>query len=305
MISVAGNAVLYAGIEGGGTKCVCAVARSPVDIIESIAVPTTDPQTTLAECVRFFSAAQGRHGPIASIGFNCFGPIELRTGSAAFGRMLPTPKPGWSGVDLLAPLRAAFDVPIRLDVDVAGAALAEWRFGAGRGLGSLAYVTVGTGIGGAMVPLGPAGRLMHAEMGHLRVSRHMQDRDFTGCCPFHGDCLEGLASGPAIRARWGCDLAGLLPAHPGREIISSYLGQLAASIALMLSVERIVFGGGVMSDGTLLPLIQAAMFRSLNGYLPALANRESANAYVCAPLLGSKSGIAGALLLALEAASET
>ena len=295
---------MYAGIEGGGTKCVCAVARSPTDIIESIVIPTTDPHTTLAECVRFFGAAQGRHGPIASIGFSCFGPIELRSGAAGFGRMLPTPKAGWSSVDLLEPLRAAFNVPIRLDVDVAGAALAEWRFGAGRGLGSLAYVTVGTGIGGAMAPLGPAGRLMHAEMGHLRVKRHIQDRDFTGCCPFHGDCLEGMASGPAIRARWGCDLAELPPAHAGREIIGSYLGQLAASIALMLSVERIVFGGGVMSDGTLVPLVREAMFRLLNGYLPALADRESANAYVCMPSLGSRSGIAGALLLALEGASE-
>jgi len=295
---------MYAGIEGGGTKFVCAVARSPIDIVESIVIPTADPQATLGACVRFFSAAEGRHGPIVSLGFSCFGPIELRSRSPGFGRMLPTPKAGWSGVDLRAPLRAAFDIPIRLDIDVGSAALAEWRFGAGRGLGSLAYVTVGTGIGGAMVPLGPAGRLMHAEMGHLRVKRHIQDRDFIGRCPFHGDCLEGLASGPAIRARWGCDLSELPPAHAGREIIASYLGQLAASIALMMSVERIVFGGGVMSDGSLIPLVQEAMFRSLNGYLPALADRASANAYVCMPSLGSKSGITGALLLALEGASE-
>jgi fructokinase len=295
---------LYAGIEGGGTKFVCAVARSPLDILESIAIPTGDPHTTLAECVRFFSAAGRRHGPIGSIGFSCFGPVELRKDAAGFGRMLPTPKPGWSGVDLLAPLRDAFAVPVSLGVDVGGAALAEWRLGAGRGLGSLAYVTVGTGIGGAMVPLGPAGRLMHAEMGHLRVERHARDRDFVGHCPFHGACLEGLACGPAIRARWGCDMSELPAGHEGREIIASYLGQLAASIALMLSVERIVFGGGVMSDGTLLPLVQEAMFQSLNGYLPALSDREAANAYVCMPSLDGKSGITGALLLAQEGASE-
>jgi fructokinase len=292
---------MYAGIEGGGTKFICAVGRSPVDIADSIVIPTTDAHATLSECVHFFSGARDRHGPIASLGFSCFGPVELRRSSGSFGRMLPTPKAAWSGVDILAPLRAAFDVPIGLDIDVGGAALAEWRLGAGRGVGSLAYVTVGTGIGGAMVPLGPARRLMHAEMGHLRVKRHALDRDFPGICPFHGDCIEGLASGPAIRARWGCDLAALPAGHAGRAIIASYLGQLAASIALMLSVERIVFGGGVMSDGTLISLVQEAMFQSLNGYVPALSERESANAYVCNPSLGSKSGIVGALLLAQEA----
>ena len=292
---------LYAGIEGGGTKFVCAVGRSPVDVLDSTVIPTTDPQTTLAECVRFFRAAENRHGRIVSIGFSCFGPVELRAGSAGFGRMMGTPKPGWSGADLLAPLRAAFDVSVRLDVDVAGAALAEWRLGAGRGLGSLAYVTVGTGIGGAMVPQGSGGRLMHAEMGHVRVTRHADDHEFSGCCPFHGDCLEGLASGPAIRARWGCDLAALPADHVGRAIIASYLGQLAASIALMLGVERIVFGGGVMSDGTLLPRVQESMFKLLNGYIPPLADREAAKAYVCGPSLGANAGIAGGLLLAQEA----
>jgi fructokinase len=305
VVAEAASPVLYAGIEGGGTKFVCAVARSPTDIVESTVLPTADPRTTLAQCVRFFREAQDRHGSIASLGFSCFGPLELRSSSADFGRMLATPKPGWSHVDLLAPFRVAFDIPMRLDIDVGAAALAEWRLGAGRGLGSLAYVTVGTGIGGAMVPAGPAVRLMHAEMGHLHVTRHLQDRDFIGRCPFHGDCLEGLASGPAIRARWGCDLSELPPGHAGREIIASYLGQLATSIALMLSVERIVFGGGVMSDGTLVPLVCEAVFRSLNGYLSPLADRRSADPYVCGPLLGSKSGVTGALLLALEGASES
>jgi fructokinase len=299
------SGALYAGIEGGGTKFVCAGARSPVDIVESTIIPTTDPQATLAECVRFFTGAQDRRGPIVSIGFNCFGPLDLRWNSSSFGRMLGTPKPGWSGTDLLTPLRAAFAAPVQLEIDVGGAARAEWRLGAGRGLGSLAYVTVGTGIGGAMVPRGPAGRLMHAEMGHMRVTRHVDDREFAGCCPFHSDCLEGLASGPAIRARWGCDLAALPAAHPGRGIVASYLGQLAAAIALMLSVERIVFGGGVMSDGTLIPLVLDAMLKVLNGYLPALADREMASAYVCLPSLGASSGIAGALLLAQEAVPQS
>jgi fructokinase len=296
---VTAETALYGGIEGGGTKFVCAVGRSPVHIVDSVSIATTDADSTLAECVRFFGEAAKRHGAIATLGFGCCGPIELRQSSPDFARMLPTPKPGWSGVDVLAPFRSSFRVPIALDTDVSAAALAEWRLGAGRRLGSIAYITVGTGIGGAVAPaVDVSGRLMHAEMGHLPIERDPRDGDFVGICPFHGDCLEGLASGPAIRARWGCALEALPPEHAGRSIIAGYLGQMVASIALMLSVQRVVFGGGVMSDGTLLPLMRAAAFRYLNGYIPALKDYDRMTEYVCAPLLGNQAGIAGALLLA-------
>jgi len=295
---------MYGGIEGGGTKFVCAVAPAALDIVESATIATTDSVTTLAECVRFFTDAQRRHGALTAIGFSCFGPIELRKSSAAYGRMLPTPKSGWSGVDVLAPLRASFAVPLALDTDVSAAALAELQLGAGRGRGSLAYVTVGTGIGGAVAPSGnSAGRLMHAEMGHLPVNRDPRDAGFSGVCRFHGDCLEGLASGPAILARWGCRLDELPREHEARSIIAGYLGQMTAAIALMHSVERVVFGGGVMSDGTLLPLIKESAFRYLNGYVPALADAACMNEYVSAPGLGDRSGITGALLLAQSAAA--
>jgi fructokinase len=291
---------IFGGIEGGGTKFTCAVGHSPLLIIDSVSIPTRDARTTLAECIQFFVDATKRHGAIASIGVSCFGPIELRRDSVEFGRMLPTPKAGWSGVDVLAPLRAAFDVPVALDTDVGAAALAEWRFGAGRGWGSLAYVTVGTGIGGAVVPAENVGRLMHAEMGHLPVKRDSRDTHFAGVCPFHGDCVEGLASGPAIVARWNCAMEALPSDHRGRSIIAGYLGQLAASIALMHSVERIVFGGGVMSDGSLLPLVRDSAFRCLNGYVSALKDATRVAEYICAPGLGNRAGIAGALLLAQE-----
>lgn len=295
---MAGDA-MYGGMEGGGTKFVCAIGRSPLHIVDSVSIATQDAATTLSECVWFFEEAQKRHGPVVAIGFSCFGPIELRRSSVDYGRILRTPKPGWSGVDVLEPLRAAFDVPLALDTDVGAAVLAEWRLGAGRGLGSLAYVTVGTGIGGAVAPAGDAaGRLMHAEMGHLPVKRDPRDASFAGVCPFHGDCLEGLASGPAVRARWGSRLDELPLEHEARSIIAGYLGQLAASIALMHSVERVVFGGGVMLDGTMLPLVREAAFRWLNGYIPALANAGSMKEYVSAPGLGDRAGIAGALLLA-------
>lgn len=297
-------AALYGGIEGGGTKFVCAVANSADRIIESVTIPTTDPGATLAECVRFFISAQKQHGPIAAIGFSCFGPIELRRDAASFGCMMQTPKRGWSGVNVLDPLRSTFDVPMAMDTDVGAAAMAELCLGAGQGVGSLAYVTVGTGIGGAVAPSDPGvSRLMHAEMGHLPVRRNARDLNFSGTCPFHGDCLEGLASGLAIHARWGCRLEELPGDHYAWQVIADYLGQLAASIALMHSVERIVFGGGVMSNGILVPHVRKAMLEFLNGYLPPLNDRELAAKYVCAPALGDRAGITGALLLAADAMS--
>lgn len=300
-----GTAPVYGGIEGGGTKFTCAVGCSPLHIVDCVSIATGDGPATLARCLQFFAESARRHGPVAAIGVASFGPIDLRHGSAQFGRMLPTPKAGWSGVDVLSPLRSAFNVPVALDTDVGAAALAEWRFGAGRGLGSLAYVTVGTGIGGAVVPAGTAGRLMHAEMGHVPMRRDSRDKSFAGVCPFHGDCVEGLASGPAIVARWNGAMDTLAPDHPARSIVAGYLGQLAASIVLMHSVERIVFGGGVMSDGSLLPLIQAATSHYLNGYIPALKDASSMADYVCAPGLGHQAGIAGALILAQEAYART
>ena len=162
-------------------------------------------------------------------------------------------------------------------------------------------MTVGTGIGAAMAPVdGRAGRLLHPEMGHLPVRRDPRDLHFAGACPFHGDCVEGLASGIAIRARWGSELQSLPAGHEGRDIIAGYLGQLAASIVLVWSVERIAFGGGVMSDAALLPRVRAATHACLNGYLPPLKDRESLDHDIVAPALGSQSAIAGALLMAQQ-----
>lgn len=293
----------YAAIEGGGTKFVCAVGSSPQDIQESVVLPTVDPQSTLAGCVDFFAAAERKFGRIDALGFACFGPIDLRAESPKFGHMMGTPKPAWSGVDLLAPLRARFNVPMAIDTDVAAAALAEWRLGAGRGFGSVAYVTVGTGIGADIAPRDTrVGRLMHAEMGHIAVRRDPRD-EFAGVCPFHGDCLEGLASGPAIYKRWGSELGSLPPDHVAWQVIGGYLGQLAATIALVVSVECIVFGGGVMANGVLLPHIRRAAAASLRGYLQPLAHEGALEGYIAAPVLGTRAGISGALLLAESAAA--
>ncbi|MFC4307644.1 ROK family protein [Steroidobacter flavus] len=294
--------MLYGAIEGGGTKFVCAVGRSSEDVLDSVVLPTIQAETTLRACVEFFSTAEQKFGRIAAFGFGCFGPIDLRSHGPTHGHMLATPKPGWSRVDLLKPLTARFDVPISIDTDVSAAALAEWRLGAGRGLGSIAYVTVGTGIGGGVAPHDlSTPRLMHAEMGHISVRRDAREQDFPGVCPFHGDCLEGLASGPAIQARWGCQLDALPPNHEAWSIIGGYLGQLAATIALMVSVERVVFGGGVMANGLLLPHIREAAASSLKGYLEPLSHPGALDTYICAPQLGTRAGIAGAFLLAERA----
>lgn len=295
---------LFGAIEGGGTKFVCAVGTSPTTLLERAVVPTTDPATTLGECLRFLADATRTHGPLAALGIGCFGPLQLQPGAPGFGCLLDTPKQGWSGARVLQPLREKLGFPVVIDTDVGAAARGELALGSGRGLESLAYITVGTGIGGALAPPAGGRHLMHAEMGHLLVRRDPRDSGFAGTCSFHGDCVEGLASGPAIQARWGSALAALPAAHPGRSIIAGYLGQLATTIALLHAPEAIVFGGGVMSDGTLLPLVRAAVLHQLRGYLPPLREASQLDAFIRAPGLGPDSALAGAMLMAMQALPE-
>ncbi len=293
---------ILGAVEGGGSKFVCAVGSGPDRVFAQRVVPTRDPLSTLEAVVDFFSGAQGRYGPISAFGVASFGPLDLREGSATFGKLMATPKPGWSGTDLVGSLKSRFAVPVAIDTDVTAAALAELELGAGRGVRSLAYVTVGTGIGGGFAPaVWQGAQLVHPELGHLRVQRDPRDLEFAGICPFHGDCLEGLASGPAIRARWGAELTRLDPAYPARSIIAGYLGQLAASIALAVSPQRIVFGGGVMSGYSLLPLIRAAARNFLGGYIGPLNDADAFESYIARPGLADRAGLAGAFLLATQA----
>lgn len=293
---------LFGAIEAGGTKFVCVAGYEPAAIPEGAraVIPTTTPGSTLAAVVEFFAAITRQYGALSGIGIAAFGPVDLDTRSTTWGRILATPKPGWSDVSLVAPL-ARFGCPIAIDTDVNAAALAEARLGAGAGLGSLAYVTVGTGIGGGIFMADRTIKgLLHPEMGHIRVKRDPRDIDFAGVCPFHGDCLEGLASGPAVVARWHTHAESLPETHPAREILGDYLGQLAATIALMISCERIVFGGGVVSGGRLLPYIRQSASRWLGGYLPIEARAGGFERYITAPGLGDCAGAAGAILLAMQ-----
>lgn len=294
---------LYGAIEAGGTKFVCAAGHGPAEIPDDAraVIATAAPEPTLAAVVEFFAGIERRYGALSAIGVAAFGPVDLDTRSPTWGRVLATPKAAWSHISLAAPL-ARFGCPIAVDTDVNAAALAEARLGAGAGVGSLTYVTVGTGIGGGVVMADRTIKgLLHPEMGHIRVQRDPRDTDFAGVCPFHGDCLEGLASGPAVTARWHMRAQELPEPHPGREILGGYLGQLAATIALMVSCERIVFGGGVVSGGRLLPHIRESARRWLGGYLPIEARAGGFDRYITAPGLGDSAGTTGALLLAMHA----
>ena len=216
------SAPRYGLIEAGGTKFVLGVADTERTILARERIPTTTPAETLGAAVEWF-AAQG--ADYAAFGIASFGPLDLDPGSPAFGCVRPTPKPHWSGASLIAPFKERFGVPVAIDTDVNGAALAEALWGAGADLGSVLYLTIGTGIGGGFCSDGHLLRgLSHPEMGHIRMPRHPEDLDFVGTCPFHGDCLEGLACGPAVIARWGQSLSELPEGHPGKRIIAWYIG---------------------------------------------------------------------------------
>ena len=294
-----GDRALYGAVEAGGTKFVCAAGYGPCEIPREYraVIATTTPAATLAGVVEFFERVGRVAGPFAGIGVGAFGPLDIDRCSATWGCILKTPKLGWSGVSLRTPLER-FNCPITVDTDVNAAALAEARLGAATDVDSLVYVTVGTGIGGGVVLHGrTVGGMLHPEMGHIRIRRHAQDGNFSGLCPFHGECLEGLASGPAVLARWGGRLDSFPDGHPALAIIGDYLGQLAATVALMLSPQRSVFGGGVMS-GRLLPLIRAAAERELGGYLPVTERGGGFERLIVSAGLADQAGIMGAMLLA-------
>lgn len=296
---------LFGAIEAGGTKFLCGLATEGEPLLDSVRIDTTSPRATLDAVTNYFLAQQARYAPLDALGVACFGPLELDRNAPGYGRLLLTPKLSWSGTDLITPLRSRLGCPIGLDTDVNAAAIAEARLGAGRGATSVAYITVGTGIGGGMVLRGqPLHGRMHPEVGHITVQRDRRDIPFAGICPFHGDCLEGLASGPAIAARWAAPLNELDSSHPGREIIGGYLGQLAANLALICSVDRVVFGGGVMGTAGLLDVIRRSARVRLNGYLQPNCYRDAIDGFIVAPELGTLSGLTGALLLAERAANE-
>jgi fructokinase len=289
---------LWGGIEAGGTKFVCAIGSGPDDLIET-RFPTTTPAETLARAIAFFRAQPSL--PTA-IGIGSFGPVDPDPRSPTFGFITTTPKPGWGNTDVAGPLRQALGVPVAFDTDVNAAALGEQRWGAAQGLHTFIYLTIGTGIGGGALV---EGRLlhgaMHPEMGHIRVPHDRAADPYPGFCPYHGDCFEGLAAGPALERRWGQRAELLPPDHPAWALEAHYIALALTSYILTLVPQRIILGGGVMQQPQLFPLVRREVVALLNGYLPVPALLDPLAAYLVPPGLGNRAGVLGALALAEQA----
>jgi fructokinase len=294
---------LLAGVELGGTKCVCILGTGPHDVRAQVQVPTREPSQTLGQVEAILGDWRARHGPIAALGIASFGPLDVRPGSSGYGRITSTPKPGWANTDVAGRLGGILGVPVGFGTDVDGAALAEGRWGAARGLDDFAYITVGTGVGVGLVVAGrPAGGFGHPELGHVRVVRMAGDA-WPGACPFHGDCLEGLVSGPAIGARTGACPERVPEDHPVWKSVAFALGQLLHFLVLATAPRKILMGGGVMSSRPyLFERVRADLRASLAGYrhAPELGDLAS---YVGPPGLGALAGPLGALALAADAAA--
>lgn len=293
---------MYGGVEIGGTKLVAVLGTGPDAIVDMVRIEVKGPGETLAAAVEFFRAAIAGRIRLEALGVGSFGPVELRRGHAGFGRITATPKPGWGGTDVVGPFAAALGVPVGFDTDVNAAALGEGRWGSARGLRSFVYLTIGTGIGGGAVVDGRLLRgLGHPEMGHVAVPRRVGD-DYAGICPFHGDCFEGMASGPALAARFGRRAEDLPEADQSAaaELVAHYLAAGVRTLVYTVAPERVVVGGGVASLPGLIPAARAALVAALAGY-PGLPEHADASFLVLAGL-GQMAGPAGALVLAQQAA---
>jgi fructokinase len=290
----------FGGIEAGGTKWVCAIGDGGAAVLATETFPTTTPDETISRAAQFFE----RNGPVDGLGVGSFGPIDVRPGTPTWGQITTTPKPGWARTDVVGPLYAALKVPVAFDTDVSAAALAESRWGAAIGLETFCYITVGTGIGGGAFVNGRLLHgLVHPEFGHMRIPHDRAADPFDGVCSYHGDCIEGLASGEAIHRRWGRPGAELAGDHRVWELESEYLALGLVNVICTLSPERIILGGGVTKAPNLLQLVRARLVELLAGYLDVaeLTKADAVERYVVSPGLGDLAGVLGAIELARSA----
>jgi fructokinase len=295
------TAPLYGGIEGGGTKFVCAVGTGPDDLRAETRFPTTTPQETIARAVAFLRTQEQLHGQLSAVGIGSFGPVDLNPNSPTWGYITSTPKPGWAQANFAQAIRDALQVPVGFDTDVNAAALGEGAWGAARGLDTYVYLTIGTGIGGGGVV---GGQLihgaLHSEMGHMRIPHDWKSDPFPGSCPFHADCLEGLATGPAMEKRWGARAETLPAEHPAWQLEANYLALALVNLICVLSPQRIILGGGVMSQAQLFPMIRRRVQELLNGYLQFSQVLQGIEAYIVPPELDPRAGVLGAIALARQ-----
>lgn len=289
--------LLYGGIEAGGTKFVCGVGAGDGEVRTHIQFPTTRPDETIARALDFF---RSQAEPVAAVGIGSFGPVDPDPASPAFGHITTTPKPGWHNVDLAGRVGEVLGVPVGFDTDVNAAALGEHRWGAAQDVDTFVYLTVGTGIGGGGMV---AGRLIHGlihpEMGHMLIPHDRVRDPFEGICPFHRDCLEGLASGPALEARWGRRGETLPADHPAWSLEAHYLALGLVNLITILSPRLVILGGGVMRSTQVFPWMRREVQVLLNGYVQAAELlAEGIERYVVPPGLGDRAGMLGAMALA-------
>jgi fructokinase len=286
---------VFGAVEGGGTKFICMVANSPGEIQEEVRIPTTTPEETLSRVCSFLVKF-----PLESIGVGIFGPLDLDPSSPAYGSITRTPKPGWSGFNVLAFFKEALSIPITLEVDVNAAVFGEHSYVAdNRSLSSIMYMTIGTGIGAGFLIHGAlAHGLVHPEAGHVLLPHDRIKDPFAGSCPFHQDCFEGLASGPAIKLRWNIPPEEMEVDHPAWDLEAEYIATALMNVILTVSPQRIILGGGVMQQKQLFPMIRDKVRHLLKGYIASQVISGPMDAYIVPPGLGNRSGVLGTLAMA-------
>jgi len=291
---------LYGGIEAGGTKFVCVIASGPSHMVDEIRFKTTTPDETLGRAIKFFQPFISS-GQINTIGVGCFGPLDVTPESPTYGFIAATPKPGWSNTNVLGILRGALGIKIAFDTDVNVAGLGEYKWGVSQGYDPSLYLTIGTGIGGGYIKEGrPLVGLLSPEMGHLRIPHNRELDPFVGNCPFHDDCFEGLASGPAIEKRLGVPGATVPENDPFWNLEADYIASALMNYILTLSPKKIVLGGGVMQRGFLFSRVRWRVRELLNGYVANKSLLENIDDYIVPPGLGNQSGSLGAIALAMQ-----
>lgn len=294
------NKKLYGGIEAGGTKFVCVVAGGANHIVDEIRFKTTTPEETLGRAIQFFQPFLSS-GQIHAIGVGCFGPLDVNPESSTYGCITATPKPGWSNTNVVGILRGALSIRFAFDTDVNVAGFGEHKWGVSQGYDPSLYLTIGTGIGGGYIKDGRSLiGLLSPEMGHIRIPHNRKLDPFFGNCPFHEDCFEGLASGPAIEKRMGMSGAMIPENDPFWNIEADYIASALVNYILTLSPKKIVLGGGVMQRGFLFQKIRWKVRELLNGYLPSKSLLEHIDDYIVPPGLGNQSGSLGAIALAMQ-----